>query len=106
MKFIFIFFAACAPLDGVPEYIRLRDGTERAGTALRLADGRLIAVHVIKMNIADSLCGQWQAPDTIWLIDDPQHCGRLELLLAHELGHANGLAHEKSGIMAAIPQER
>lgn len=97
-----ILFYACAPLDGVPDSIRLSEGAERAGTALRMPDGRLVAVRVLKMQRVGNLpCGHFEEPDRIWLIDDPQHCPSLEMLVQHELGHAAGREHEERGIMNA-----
>ena len=105
MKYVFLLFAACAPLDGISETINLRNEAVREGTALRLNDGRLIAVKVITMNTAiGGKCGEWKAPDTIILYQSV-NCGGLELILQHELGHAYGKEHTKSGIMALIPQD-
>lgn len=99
--------SACAPLDGVPDFIRLRDGSSRAGTAIRLADGRLIAVQTrpLQAGPLGADCGVFIPPNSVWITDDPAHCPSLELLLAHELGHARGLPHTRTGIMAAPPQD-
>jgi hypothetical protein len=97
---------ACAPLDGIDEVIDLRNRAFREGTALRLKDGRLIAVQVITMPVGqDGKCGEWKAPDKIILFNDSTRCSRLELMLQHELGHAYGLPHTLTGIMAPVPNE-
>jgi hypothetical protein len=97
--------SGCAPLDGINETMDIRGRAERVGTALRLTDGRLIGVRVIKMeNTGVGVrCGKYVAPDYIYIYDDPKHCPSLELLLQHELGHAYGLQHTRTGIMAELP---
>lgn len=99
-------FTACAPLDGLTDTINLRGLGERAGTAIRLNDGRLVAVQVVKLQAGAwaARCGHWTAPDTIIITDDPYHCKSVEMTLAHELGHAYGKEHG-AGVMAEFIED-
>lgn len=99
--------AGCAPLDGIAEKMDISGRAERIGTALRLNDGRLVGVRVINApNIGVGVtCGKFVSPDYIYLVADPKSCPRLELLLLHELGHAYGMPHTQTGVMAALPGE-
>jgi hypothetical protein len=105
--FLILFAASCAPLDGLENHIRLTEGATRAGTALRLPDGRLIAVRVVSLSSGPlgMPCGEWHPPDTIILVNDSRYCPRLEIVLAHEVGHSVGKEHALTGIMAPFPYE-
>jgi hypothetical protein len=105
--FFGLLLCSCASVDTLPTGVDLRLAAHREGSAIRLNDGRLVSVRVIRAEerVINSMCGLWSPPDSIVVVDDSSNCPRVELTLAHELLHAYGRHHEPDGIMSEHAEE-